>query len=1102
LNHKVLCIGHKSAITALTITEGQTDGCVGNNYVLISASEDGEVMKWCLLDGRCLMCIPKAFDGTIRSIKPLATCAETPKYLLCSGFSDEITILDYSSLEIVRVWAGHNDWVACTPFYDSANSQLFCMISADARQIKLLSSNFNGFLKIWAFDEIKQTIIKEYDNVGILQAQGDKILELISNPYDIGVIMAITNNFVITGDAHLYSISCTPRKYPSENGHVTNPGFIPRRSSLPDLKKSNREKLSLPGHSKPKLLESVYSRNNDLMNHAKIIVFVTPNAEGKTCRYLISFHNQLEGTSFSWKLLSATAQEHQICDRHVQESNWGFETSLSDIWPLRNLQTSKVTVTTMVNDDQIALGYENGEIHIIPISLALTMDPQDSSLNAVKILKGHFGRVTCMYTPSFTHSDHKHFVSGGEDCSVRIWSLENGKRLASFTYHSMPVTHLFEPPDETSTRIRGCIISIAKDNSLAIISLDEMSCLYNFGGYSHHISKIQWRIPESLLLLYYSDESAYIWQTQTSELYQIVKGSTAREMIEDKTWQTSTVSPQNHMSYTNDKVKALSSVNLQKNGSSDFQVFMINIKQLINDIYHYHVSQIGSGVNSPGINAEDFDEKQDKFSKIFSWSINGASRQYIASSSPSISETETQAIDASSVQVLVSALMTWGIENSLDQICLEKLGLKKPSNKIAFGLRGFNGNLSVAAPSDDHSEFWKISQMMTAAHLLSIVGLTRPFLLMKGLEKYTSDIITHYGTMLPEFVGTRFHHSSLAFLSKYFQDPTEDIRHSARTLFSAALTSMSSIELQSIIDYWKQFLPAVTSQDEYAKQYMAKSTILLGMIGADHPKFLSKKVSEHTALSLILLLHEDPKLAHRLAALELCAVVKTILGFAVDSDTNAAAVKAMAQKAIFQIASVNTPLCISTLTYDTNNSKKPAEKNGFLKLISLFIRKKPLVLYNSLSSLVEAVVKSLDPNIPKMRDTVLQTTTNVLHDLVKTFPSISFHGATQKLAVGTQEGASIIYDLRTATRWHILEGHTRAVTAVTFSSDGKFIVSCSLEEGTVRVWNPSPGILGILAGSLTNGNMGSNSDGKRFKSLSTSTNPCKTFRFNLGDDGL
>jgi len=52
-------------------------------------------------------------------------------------------------------------------------------------------------LKIWTFDESKHTIIKEYDNVGFLDAQGDKILELISNPYDIGVILAITKSYAI-----------------------------------------------------------------------------------------------------------------------------------------------------------------------------------------------------------------------------------------------------------------------------------------------------------------------------------------------------------------------------------------------------------------------------------------------------------------------------------------------------------------------------------------------------------------------------------------------------------------------------------------------------------------------------------------------------------------------------------------------------------------------------------------------------------------------------------------------------------------------------------------------------------------------------------------
>ncbi|KAG9297893.1 hypothetical protein G9A89_000056 [Geosiphon pyriformis] len=182
------------------------------------------------------------------------------------------------------------------------------------------------------------------------------------------------------------------------------------------------------------------------------------------------------------------------------------------------------------------------------------------------------------------------------------------------------------------------------------------------------------------------------------------------------------------------------------------------------------------------------------------------------------------------------------------------------------------------------------------------------------------------------------------------------------------------------------------------------------------------------------------------------------------------------------------------------NSAKPSDKNNYLKLISLFIRKKPLILFSNLPVLVEAVVRSLDPNIPNLRETVLQTTTSILHDLVRTFPSITFHGRSQKLAVGTLEGASIIYDLRTATRWHVLEGHTKPVTAISFSMDGKIIVSCSLDERTVRVWNPSPGLLGMLTGSLAAGT-GATREAKPFATtLSSSIKSVRTFGFNLGDE--
>lgn len=60
--------------------------------------------------------------------------------------------------------------------------------------------------------------------------------------------------------------------------------------------------------------------------------------------------------------------------------------------------------------------------------------------------------------------------------------------------------------------------------------------------------------------------------------------------------------------------------------------------------------------------------------------------------------------------------------------------------------------------------------------------------------------------------------------------------------------------------------------------------------------------------------------------------------------------------------------------------------------------------------------------------------------------------ATQRLAVGTPEGAVVLYDLKTATRLYVLEGHSRRLTVLSFSPDGRRLTTASLEESVVMVW--------------------------------------------------
>ena len=105
------------------------------------------------------------------------------------------------------------------------------------------------------------------------------------------------------------------------------------------------------------------------------------------------------------------------------------------------------------------------------------------------------------------------------------------------------------------------------------------------------------------------------------------------------------------------------------------------------------------------------------------------------------------------------------------------------------------------------------------------------------------------------------------------------------------------------------------------------------------------------------------------------------------------------------------------------------------------------------------------------------------------FPTVDFHMATQRLAVGTNEGAVIMYDLKTAIRLYLLEGHTKPITACSFSSDGRRLVTISLGESLVLVWK----VGSSFASFFNPGAPPSQGHG--------GSQPFKTLNYNIGADG-
>jgi len=153
------------------------------------------------------------------------------------------------------------------------------------------------------------------------------------------------------------------------------------------------------------------------------------------------------------------------------------------------------------------------------------------------------------------------------------------------------------------------------------------------------------------------------------------------------------------------------------------------------------------------------------------------------------------------------------------------------------------------------------------------------------------------------------------------------------------------------------------------------------------------------AESIALFLH-DPACPHIALAIELCSkgfstwqsyvdpmdLLRCLFHFATHKESHAtqsgASLAAQARLAVLHIASTNPAVFMSTLAMDIMDAKTVDGRNSIMKLCLFMARKKPEVLEHSLPRIAEAVVKSLDPNIGKMREDVWQAATVILNELV------------------------------------------------------------------------------------------------------------------------
>ncbi|XP_061703604.1 WD repeat-containing protein 7 isoform X1 [Syngnathoides biaculeatus] len=425
-----------------------------------------------------------------------------------------------------------------------------------------------------------------------------------------------------------------------------------------------------------------------------------------------------------------------------------------------------------------------------------------------RTLRGHRNKVTSVLYPYqlSPRYDQRSLVSGGVDFSVIVWDIFTGEMKHIFCVHGGEITQLIVPPENCSTRVQHCICSVASDHSVGLLSLRERKCIMLASRHLFPIQIIKWRPADDYLVVGCSDGSVYVWQMDTGALDRCVMGITAVEILNAcDELAPATVDALGHsavnlkQAMTRRSLAALKNMaqhklqtlatnllaadnadkgNLPKYSHNalvvqamktnltdpDMHVLFFDVEAVIIQLLTEEAQRPNPMLVSP----ETLQKSQAGADKGGSFLANKIFKQVKETMKETIKEhlldedeeeeeemrrREEKSKSLSlleynltmdTAKLFMSCLHAWGLNEQLDGICLERLGMLRPHCPISFGLISRGGHMSLMLPTFKESLLrqlslatgrkltlsdivgkgtYGVSRAVTTQHLLSVISL-------------------------------------------------------------------------------------------------------------------------------------------------------------------------------------------------------------------------------------------------------------------------------------------------------------------------------------------------------------------------------------------
>ncbi|KAL5257997.1 hypothetical protein ACHWQZ_G012823 [Mnemiopsis leidyi] len=766
---RYILVGHTTEVIGID----QLDSGL-NNLHIISASSNGEVFRWNVTDGAYMS--STVVQGPLTKIQTLPS---SQNILICGQYG-AMTVLDHTTLEVKHhlVPSDPSHWILCYTVFQPPK----------AKDEEIVCMTVNGQIKTWNLQvECREKVILESETKILNCPRPVCVTYNPKSLYNCLVVCQSIWRIYRAGDFVSLCSGSSNQEVPWSGGKFYTVDKImlwrengelyifklPARAIRPvdhsDASWSAEPPTYLNRISTGPLMDCVLLcsvlRQECLLVHKK----------SKRTPHDIVIRGDRDGRLSLWK----QEREKDISTEGLVEC---IHTSLSEMWDQENVAivndkcedcgvpldiTSSVYLEAL---SYLACGLSSGDIvvglaHNFLTHALFKCDVELDEIDTRIRLRGHTGRVSVLLYP---HSNQplaylpNILYSGGVDFSVKIWDWKKGKLLQSFTTHTGPVTRLFLPPTQATGKLRGSVVSVCQDNSIAITTHSLTVPL--FVGSCHHTSvlEIRWRLTEDILLVHCLDDTVYVWGLSTGHLDRIETGAVALSLISG----CKTLSEGEHckLEITNSADTARLSTGLgvvpfrfsQTDNLShmilfDTELLLHLLTQLQTNIFTNELKRSTSNISEKRRVSARADQRQvDRRSSIIKQTETAKLlEERSVTSELSVEETKTTEENKNgddtkdkfelvkiTCSLLLSCLHAWRVDLNIDRTCVKHLGLMVPARELTYGtvgssstfmllLPGWEERIHKQTPTTVQPPFgrWCLSSSLTTQHLLSVSAL-------------------------------------------------------------------------------------------------------------------------------------------------------------------------------------------------------------------------------------------------------------------------------------------------------------------------------------------------------------------------------------------